>query len=552
MASLKERDIFGRSLSGDWKARVSFFKQFVWNNSRIRRMGAGAGYNTLDDFLHDCFTNMLRTGHSFDPAQSLGEWVESVAAWTALDRQRSRDTDPADSPQRIRLCAGIEGDEAGNRARLIAYAPPSSGHEDSLASRVAGLLGEPQFTLLSKRAIESSTWDDVAAAAGRPLNTIVPMLVRTVDRFSRFFGAPPSLNDDLEPVFSSMRDKTGSSHGKPEKPKGRILSMQLDSAFYPLTPEMRRLGLTVPSEARTLVLWDAARASTAPSGPLREHLSQCRYCADLLRALLRMQQALQSRNGVEFLLCPGGYTLLNTPQGTHEALDRHLDQCGLCRNERSQNFDSPEETGVPVPAVQSSGDRKTGELGKKVAWVAAALLLVAGGYYAQLVVRSQTMAGAAPSSGETPPNVEIPAQAVAISPRYRDLVQTSQVTDSKWLDSVLLENRTAFNRIIQQLQARNIGDARLAASGYGEKDPGIQMLYSFILYLQSEPSEAYRAMRRSEAMPPRNSFRCWSMLQSALLVGELQVARREVEHLSSDPEYAARARNILAQAEARK
>ena len=59
-------------------------------------------------------------------------------------------------------------------------------------------------------------------------------------------------------------------------------------------------------------------------------------------------------------------------------------------------------------------------------------------------------------------------------------------------------------------------------------------------------------MLKAEAMQPRNSFRCWTMLQCALIVGDLKVAEREAEHLASDPEYAARAKAVLERARARK
>jgi hypothetical protein len=73
------------------------------------------------------------------------------------------------------------------------------------------------------------------------------------------------------------------------------------------------------------------------------------------------------------------------------------------------------------------------------------------------------------------------------------------------------------------------------------------MLYGFVLSRESR-GEGYAAMLRAEATPPRNSFRCWAMLQAALIVGDLKVVAREVDHLSSDPEYAARANSLLEKA----
>ena len=77
MASPTELDIFTRSLGGDRRARTELYKKFVHGSSHVRRLGAG--YSDTTDFLHDCFNNLLRTGHSSHAEESLSRWVESVA-----------------------------------------------------------------------------------------------------------------------------------------------------------------------------------------------------------------------------------------------------------------------------------------------------------------------------------------------------------------------------------------------------------------------------------------------------------------------------------------
>lgn len=89
MASPTDLDIFSRSLGGDRRARTELYKKFVRGSSRITRLGAG--YPDSKDFLHDCFNNLLRTGHSWDKESSLSHWVETVALWTLLQYERQRD-----------------------------------------------------------------------------------------------------------------------------------------------------------------------------------------------------------------------------------------------------------------------------------------------------------------------------------------------------------------------------------------------------------------------------------------------------------------------------
>ncbi len=392
-----------------------------------------------------------------------------------------------------------------------------------------------------KRTREGSTWQDVADAAGKPLITIGPILVRTIDRLSRCFGAPPPLNADLESVFSLIaREDAKAKHANPSKSKGRVASMQLDPAFYAATPELRTIGLSVPAEVRTMVLWDTARTSTPPGEALREHLAKCNYCADVLRAMLLMHQALQSDPGVEFLLCPGAVTLLNTPENAYPALDQHLAECAVCSEERTR---IPSSAGSPAQPGPVAG-KNSADVKKKVAWAAAAVFVLGGGFFA-LRYFSDTSTPTVQSA------VEPPAPQVAANPRYRDLAQNIPVNDMKWFATVLPQNRELFGQLVDLLQKGRVGEASLTASGFGDRDPGIEMLYAVLLYDQNMTSDGYRVMLKSEAMNPRNPFRCWALMQCALIVGDMKTVAREVDHLSSDPEYADRAKALLARARAR-
>lgn len=536
MANPTELDLFNRSLGGDRRARTELYKKFVHANARIGRLGTG--YSSLDDFRHDCFNNLLRTGHSWDTEETLSRWVESVAVWTALINERQRDMHTRGTRNEIRICAEIEGEDATHGQVLDAYSPPSLGPDDSPSARILGLLTDVEKAVFRKRSMENGTWEETAAAAGKPLNAVGQVFARAVGRIVRLFGAPPPLDDDLVPVVSRV-------FANPLKPEGRAISVQLDTAFYTLTPEMHSLGLKTAYEARTLTLWDAAQQSTPPDGMLRRHLNRCHYCADLLRALLLMQQALVCPPGVGFLLCPGAFTLANSPDMVHEAFDQHLAQCSACRTERTQALDghAPRQISLPTPKKAETGG------GKKVAWAVVAILAAiasfAGYYY--FGSHHETHASASVLS-------EHPHATVAVDPRYKDLVQNIPINDSKVLASVLPVNRAAMKFALDQFSLGQASQALMVSSQIAArgKDPGAQMIYAMSLLRTQLTTDAYREMLQSEAMAPRNPLRCWVMLQFALLVGDQAVIQREGKHLADDPEYQDKVSNILEEVRARR
>jgi DNA-directed RNA polymerase specialized sigma24 family protein len=536
MANPTELDLFNRSLGGDRRARTELYKKFVHGSTRVSRLGVG--YSSPTDFLHDCFSNLLRTGHSWDTEESLAKWVESVAVWTALANERQRDMHVRGARGEIRMCAEIEGEDAVHGEVLSAYAPPFWGAEDSPSARILGLLTDTEQAVFRKRAMENGTWEETAAAAGKPLNGVGQIFARVVSRVVRLFGAPPPLDDDLAPVVSRV-------FANPLKPEGRAVAMQLDTGFYELTPEMHSIGLKTTYEARIAVLWDAAQQPTPPADELRRHLDGCHYCADLLRALLLMQQALLSPPGVEFRLCPGAFTLANAPDLVREAFDQHLAQCSICRTERTQALDGhvPRQDGSPALREAAGG------AGKKLAWTLAGLLLlgvasVAGYYY--FAPHKQALAGASILSDKPHPTV-------AMDPRYRDLVENVTLDDARIMASVLPANRAAMRFVLDQFSLGEMGQALMVSAQVAEKshDPGAQMVYAMTLFRTRLMTDAYREMLKSEAMAPRDSLRCWVMLQFALAVGDRGVLEREAQHLSDNPDYKDKVKRILASVKAR-
>ena len=526
-----ERALLAQALGGNGQSRVDLYLKFVHKNPRIRRLGVG--YGNPDDFLHDCFTNALRFSQAIPEEERFANWVESVAAWTALEAERLRHVDSSIAGSRVRMCAAAECDEAG--ARLDSYVPPRSGPEDSLPARLANVFGAPQFVLLRNRIIKNETWDESAATAEKPVEAIGPMLVRAVDRLARFFGAPPPLNSDLEPVFAHASALDANAKGtNPLDPTGRVESMQLDSSFYTVTPEMRRIGLKLPSEVRTVVLWGAATEPAGADEGVQGHLAKCRYCSEVMRALVPVQHALMAGGKTEFLLCPGASTLMQDPDDTGEAVEQHLAECATCRVEQSRAFSNLVRESRVVTRWQ--------RVALSVAAAVVMVCMVAGGYH----LATKRSASFSLDSADEPQG--------GFSNKYMDLFQPISLDDPRLLASVLPRDQFRFMEALLDFKQGLAPRAKLKAEFLANKrnDPGARLLYASCLYQEGLVKSGYRAMKEAEATQPRSPFRCWATLQSALAAGDKPVAEREIGHLSGDADFGAGAKVIQAKLAARK
>jgi DNA-directed RNA polymerase specialized sigma24 family protein len=526
MANPTELDLFNRSLGGDRRARTELYKKYIFSSSQVRQLGEG--YSSINDFLHDCLNNLLHTGHSWDSEDSLTHWVESVAVWTALTSERQKAMHARGAKGEIRMCAEFEGEDSLRGALMATYAPPPLSAEDSPLGRILALLPDAEKVVFQKRAIENATWEETAAAAGKSVNATGPILARGLAKIVRLFGAPPPPDDDLVPVVSR-------AFADPLKPEGRTISLQLDNAFYNLTPELQAIGLKTADEARAVVLWEAARLDTPPRDDLRGHLSRCRYCAAILRSFLLMQQAVLAPPGAAFRLCPGAFTLANAPDMVHEAFDQHLALCSICRDERTQVLQGN------VPRTEESAAPKTMSMRKKIAWAAAAMVLLGAASAAGYHFWGPRANGARSVIAD-----DQPVPTLMLDPRYKDLAQDVPMDNAKIMATVLPRNVQMMSFVLSQLSL-NQPDVALKvsaqAAGKGD-DPGAQLLYAISLF-KLGPTDGYRELLKAEAMPPRNSFRCWILLQTALAVGDREVIDREAQHLAQDPEYGKRAREII-------
>ena len=536
MSSPVELDLFTRCLSGDRRARTELFKTYVLGSSRVRHLSPGEEYSL--DFLHDCLNNLLRTGQLWDKQSSLAARVESVAAWTALEHQRRHGMAAQVAAGRLRLCAEIEN---SSEPPLAGYSPPSSGADDSPTTRILALLNEPERTVFRQRAVEAATWETVAAASGKPLAVCGAIFARALERVVRLCGAPPPLDDDLVPVFERVA-------ADPSRPEGRLISTQLDSSFYAITPDMRKLGIATWHEARVFVLWNLSAEEAPPAGAVHEHLEACHYCADLLRAVLFLRQFLPANAPEGFRLCPGSFTLANSAdtEEMRKGLSLHLEACPDCSDERAQVVQG---NAPPKPSKAAPGGKSTdsgASAGKKIGWAAAVLLLLGAGSFAAYHFSAHPTA--APKSAASTTS-EAPIPTVNADIRYKDLVQDVEVDDTKLLAGALPADRPAIKAAIDIFRIGDVGQTLSISSQLvaEKKDPSAQLLYAMSLYRTRLMTDGYREMQKAEAIPPRDSYRCWVMFQFALLVAEKDVFMREAKHLEDDPDYGPRVKKILEQ-----
>jgi len=524
MANLSELDLFIRSVSGDWWARTQLYEKYVFGSKRVTRLATGS--SSLDDFRHDCLTNLLHTGDSWDKEGNLSSWIESVAAWTALGDERRRDMQIRRSQAEIRMCAEIEGDKFAHRSVIAAYAPPVAGPDDLPLHRLAAAMSDTEKAIFLKVVVENRTFIEAATVVGRQPTAVGPIFARLISNMARIFGAPPIMEEDLIPVVSRLAED-------PSRPVGRAKSIELDTAFYSLTPHMRAIGLTTAYEARILTLWEQM---AAPSIDLQHHLDNCNYCADVHRSLQLMFRALSIPLGTEFRLCPGAFTLATIPDMEREAFDQHLTQCAICQEERTLLLD-----GHGTRQAKSASQTHGAKLGSRsILWalIGVALLVVAGfiGGHHYIVARKS-------------PDVDLGNQTTVVgSERYQGLAQEVAVDDPAVLAMILPKNRVligaALGRVSTGYQSAALAiSARVAQEN---SDPGAQVVYAMSLLKAGMLTDAYREMLKAESMEPRESLRCWIMLQFALNVADGMIIEREVQDLSRDPNYRTKSEQILA------
>jgi DNA-directed RNA polymerase specialized sigma24 family protein len=531
MANASEIDLLTRSLSGDRRARIELYKKQFRDNSRFAKLAAD--YPDRTDFLHDCFTNFLRGSRTWDKEGTLAAWVEKIAAGTAMERTRAAGLKAQIEQGTVRLCAEVECEDG---LPLERYSPPSTIEDNSPLASMADLLDELQAAVFKKRVIERAGWEETAEALGKPLTAIGPAFCRALGRVSRLTGAPPPVEEDLEPVF-------GRTAKDPTIPEGRQITVQLDPIFYTVTPELRKIGLNTSLEARSVVLWEAAISAGPPGAALQDHLNKCHYCADLLKSYLFLQEVL-GMSADNLVLCPSACSLAVTPEKTRAVFDEHCAQCTLCAAERAEMLHgevlkAPSQPKPPKLKGEPSPRKRLAAMSAAL----AALILIPAGIYTYHV-RSRE---AAEKQASAAPHSDVPT--VMADPRLSKLIEPVQLDEesrSRVMQSALQANKPIVRQALDQFSLGNHDIAAALVQPVAEKtsDPSAHLLYAMSLMHTGMMSDAYREMLTAEAILPRDSLRCWIMLQFSVMVGEMTTARREVEHLANDPKYGPKAKKL--------
>jgi hypothetical protein len=297
--------------------------------------------------------------------------------------------------------------------------------------------------------------------------------------------------------------------------------MCIDPGIYGPDAHSEALGLTGADQIRHERLWTAAETGVAP-----EHAADCEYCAELLDSFVKMRSVLDpGADAVTVAACPDTQTLARFHYGElrgerGDAVARHLKSCTECRHDLAflARSSEPRENVVPM--------------NRRLLWMAVA----AGALVASLLTYSLGRKSK-------------PEEALNFTPsaKYAAMARMPELDRNE----IMAASPAAHHsRLEQVLAAYEKGDYKQAAEYAGivanaVEDPSAQYLLGMSLYREGRMTEAFRAMRISERMAPQTAYRCWTMLQFALLMGDRAAVEREARHAGAEPAYAARCRDIL-------
>lgn len=297
-----------------------------------------------------------------------------------------------------------------------------------------------------------------------------------------------------------------------------MFRMCIDPSVYRPDAHSEAMGLSGADQIRHERLWTAAETGVAPA-----HASDCAFCAELLDSFVRMRSVLDpGEEPVTVALCPDVHTLSRFHLGEFrsDAIASHVRICTECRQDvaflaRSQE---PRERVVPMQ--------------RRVAWMAmAAAALVASILTWKLTEKTK------------------PDEQLHFTPsaKYASLAEMPPLDKA---DLMAASPKPHHSRVEQALAAYEKRDYKTASEyaaiiSNAVDDPAAEYLLAMSLYRQGKTTEAFKAMKISERMEPRTGYRCWTMLQFALLLGDRATVEQEAQHAGAEPEYASRCKEIL-------
>jgi hypothetical protein len=276
------------------------------------------------------------------------------------------------------------------------------------------------------------------------------------------------------------------------------------------------------------MLWQAATSDTELAKAAREHAEGCDYCGDVLDRFMRLKYAMKPERAVELAICPSAADLydflheLLTPE-IRQKVAAHIPKCSFCAGE--VKWLQKSEAQSKKPLIMTPRAKMISLLGIAAGVVIAAVSLV--------TVKSQTKF--------------TPIQDVTYNTKYRNLAHLPLLDRN---DLTKAAPPSHWSTLDKAMSALELGDTRravgLAARLVNDKDePAAEYVLGRALYREKMVSASKDALLKAEAMSPMSSYRCWTALQIALILGDKPVILRECKHLQGDPTYGEESKKIL-------
>jgi Putative zinc-finger len=286
----------------------------------------------------------------------------------------------------------------------------------------------------------------------------------------------------------------------------------VEPEIFDASARWRKLGLESPEQVRYEVL---SRADRPPE--VTQHLTQCAFCRELAESLERLDGVLRAPAGqtAAFAVCPpaealAGYHYEELSDAQTKAIKEHLKRCPACQVEARWLLLTAEVT--------------PGRMLRK-RWyfpVAAAVMIGA-------MVTMQHLQKSAPKPQT-----------------YADLARAPQLDTADLLATTAPAERPLVQRALDDYSAGRFGRSEqetreLLATG---DNPAAELVMAMSMYKRGQLRQAYASMLESEKTAPMTEFRCWTLLQMALVAGDRKIIDRECEHVANHPVYGPQARKI--------
>ncbi len=275
----------------------------------------------------------------------------------------------------------------------------------------------------------------------------------------------------------------------------------------------RLLGLGSPEQVRYEVL---SRPGEWPP-EVAPHLEECAYCRDVADSLKRLHGALQPQTGetVTFSVCPlaeslAAYHYEELPEDHRKAIKAHLKRCPACQ--------------VDARWLLLTGEVTPGKMLRKRWYFPAAAAVMIGS-----MVTMQHLQKNAPKT-----------------PTFADLARAPQLDAADLLATTSVAERPLVQRALDDYSAGRFGRSEqetreLLATG---DNPAAELVMAMSLYKRGQLRQAYASMLESERTAPMTEFRCWTLLQMALVAGDRKIIDRECAHVAHHAVYGPKARKI--------